>query len=443
VDGCDIPAMDRLLTQIRKKQTKPTLIVVHTIIGRGSPHKAGTHEAHGSPLGDEEVKATKKALGLPEQPFFEDPAVLQFFAQRRPELEAMEAEWKGLYQAWKKANPDKAKELEAMGRHQLPQDLEKQLWDIEIKSPVATRASSNTVIQKLADLLPQLYGGSADLSGSDKTWIKKFGRVERGVFTGRNIKYGVREFAMAAMCAGLCRTGYITPFCGTFLTFSDYMRNAIRLSALMKLRVIYQFTHDSIFLGEDGPTHQPIEHLAALRAMPNLQVIRPCDNNEMKMAWLAALNYEGPTALILSRQSLPTTDATKVPYDQGMGRGAYIIRKETGSRCDYALFSTGSEVALALRVADELAKQGRSVRVVSMPCWELFEAQDEAYKKSVVGGDLGKRVAIEAGCSLGWHKYIGMDGVAICIDTFGASAPEDQLALYFGFTQADVLKRIL
>lgn len=247
---------------------------------------------------------------------------------------------------------------------------------------------------------------------------------------------------MACIASGLEHTGMIVPFVGTFLTFSDYMRNAIRLASLMRAHVIYHFTHDSIFLGEDGPTHQPVEHMAALRAMPNLQFIRPADANEVKMAWLAALKYHGPTAFSLTRQNLPELEETSVPYEEGMGRGAYILKKGSG-KPDYLLVATGSEVSLALDVARELEKRDKSVRVVSMPCWEIFENQSDEYKESVFGGDLGRRVSIEAGVDLGWHKYIGRDGIAICMESFGASAPQDALAEEFGFTVESILERIL
>ncbi|MCE2982355.1 MAG: transketolase, partial [Parachlamydia sp.] len=281
-----------------------------------------------------------------------------------------------------------------------------------------------------------------DLSTSDMTMMKKFPLVEPGQFNGRNIKYGVREFGMAAMAIGLSQTGMIVPFIGTFLTFSDYMRNAIRLAALQHAHVIYQFTHDSIFLGEDGPTHQPVEHYAALRAIPQLQVIRPADTHEVKMAWVAALTYKGPTALILSRQNLPDLEETNVPFAEGVGRGAYIVKKEQG-QADFTLIATGSELVLAMDVAAALGKLGKQVRVVSMPSWDLFEKQSSDYKESVFGGDIGKRVSIEAGVDLGWHKYIGREGVAIAMERFGASAPASVLAKEYGFTVEDILDRIL
>lgn len=416
--------------------------MMHTIIGKGAPNKAGTHKVHGSPLGPEEVEATKKALGLPEEDFFVAPSIYEFFQAKAKKSAALEAAWNESLQKWSGANPELAAEFKKMQSKELPRDLEDKLARIEIKSPMATRSSSQFVLDVLGAQLPQLIGGSADLSGSDMTMMKKYPIIAPNHFEGRNIKYGVREFAMAGAATGLAETQMLTPFVGTFLTFSDYMRNAVRLAALSKVQVIYQFTHDSIFLGEDGPTHQPIEHLAALRAIPNLHVIRPADNNEVKMAWLAALKYVGPTALILSRQSLPDLPTTKVPYAEGMERGAYLVKKEK-KKPDFTLFATGSEVSLALDVAAALENQGKAVRVVSMPCWELFEKQDASYRKSIVGGDLGQRVSIEAGVSLGWHQWIGPDGIAISIETFGESAPQAALAAEFGFTVDAILAKLL
>jgi transketolase len=274
------------------------------------------------------------------------------------------------------------------------------------------------------------------------TMIKKYPLISKGNFDGRNIKYGVREFGMATAATGLAQTDMIVPFIGTFLTFSDYMRNAIRLAALSKIQVIYQFTHDSVFLGEDGPTHQPIEHYAALRAMPNLHMIRPADAHEVRMAWIAALRYRGPTALVLSRQNLPELAGCNVSYDEGMGRGAYIVKREN-AKADFTLMATGSEVSLAIDVAAALEKMGKHVRVVSMPCWSLFEQQSDDYKRSVVGGDIGRRVSIESGVSFGWSKWIGPEGIAISIETYGESAPLSDLAAEFGFTVDAIVSRLL
>lgn len=442
LDGYDFDQMEKIFFHIRDHQTKPCLVIMHTIIGKGSPNKAGTHKVHGSPLGAEEVEATKKALGLPEEEFYVPQAVYTFFEQKCVKDGALEQKWKEMFRRYSENKPENYKIFMQMVEKKMPDDLENQLRKIEIKTPMATRSSSQVVLNTLGDLLPQLIGGSADLSGSDMTMMKKLGIVSKGNFSGRNIKYGVREFGMATAASGLAQTDMIVPYIGTFLTFSDYMRNAIRLAALSKIQVIYQFTHDSVFLGEDGPTHQSIEHYAALRAMPNLHVIRPADNWEVKMAWIAALRYRGPTALILSRQALPELACCNVAYDQGMSKGAYIIKKES-AKPDFALMATGSEVSLALDVAAALEKIGKSVRVISMPCWELFDEQSDEYKKSVVGGDLGRRVSIESGVSFGWSKWIGPEGLAISIDTYGESAPLSDLAAEFGFTVDSILDRLL
>lgn len=442
VDGHDLDAIDAVIKEARYNQEKPRLIIAHTVIGKGSPNKAGTHYAHGAPLGPEEIIATKKALGLPEEPFYIPQAVKDYFATKIKSDCEKEADWQKTFDSWSKENPALFVEFEKMKHLELPKDLESQIDKLSIKTPISGRKASQEVLVPLGDWLPQIYGGSADLSGSDLTMMKKYSIIAPSLFTGRNIKYGVREFAMATIATGLAQTDMITPVIGTFLTFSDYMRNAIRLAALMKEKVIYQFTHDSIFLGEDGPTHQPVEHYAALRAIPGLYMIRPADVNEVKMSWIAALKHQGPTALVLSRQNLPELSGTHISYEEGVGKGAYILKREI-EKPDYMLVATGSEVSLALDVAKELEKLGKSVRVISMPCWEIFEAQDENYKESIFGGDLGKRVSIEAGIDLGWHKYIGRDGIAICMDRFGASAPYLDLANEFGFTVVSILERIL
>ena len=442
IDGYDLNSMDAIFTDLRKSQEKPVLIIAHTIIGKGSPNKAGTHKVHGSPLGPDEVKLTKEALGLPQEPFYVPQAVTDYFANKLEKDIALEKAWQTTFEEWAKQNPELLASFETMHHQALPADFEAKLRAFAIKGPVAGRKASEEVIGFITEMLPFVYGGSADLSCSDLTMIKQFPIVGAGSFNGRNIKYGVREFGMATMATGLAQTQMIVPFIGTFLTFSDYMRNAIRLAALMRAHVIYQFTHDSIFLGEDGPTHQPVEHYMTLRAIPHLNVIRPADANEVKMAWFAALSYKGPTALILSRQNLPILAGTDVSYAEGVGRGAYIIKKETG-KLDYTLVATGSEVWLALDVASALEKLGKQVRVISFPCWELFDLQDAEYQESIFGGELGKRVSIEAGISQGWHRYIGRSGITISVDDFGASAPYKALQKAYGFTVEDILDRIL
>lgn len=442
IDGHNFEEIEKVLSQLKEKQDRPTLVIAHTIIGKGSPNKAGTHKAHGSPLGPDEVALAKKELGLPAEDFYIPQQVTTYFETKLAKDKENEAKWNALLDEWKKANPDLAKEFEAMLARDLPADLEAQINALEIEAPISGRKASQAVIQHLGKTLPFLYGGSADLSSSDCTMMKDYPLIEPNDFKGRNIKYGIREFGMAAAAAGLFQTQMIFPYVGTFLTFSDYMRNAIRLASLSKYHVIYQFTHDSVFLGEDGPTHQPIEHVAALRAMPNLHVIRPADSYEVRGAWLAALRYQGPTALIFTRQNLPDLDGSKCGYENGVGRGAYILHKEK-QKLDFTIFATGSEVSLAVDVAKALEKTGKHVRVVSMPCWEIFDEQDDAYKESVVGGELGVRVSIEAGTSFGWHRWIGHDGIAICMEGFGLSAPAGDLANEFGFTVDAILSRLL
>jgi transketolase len=442
VDGHSFDELDDAFLKITREQTRPTIVIAHTVIGKGSPHKAGTHKVHGSPLGQEEVVAAKETLGLPEEAFFVPQAVKSFFERKLEERKKLEDEWQSILDAWKVANGDKWTELEQMQEKSLPHDLESRLQKLDIASPIAGRKASHAVLEALGDLLPQLVGGSADLSSSDMTRMMQWPLIATGDFSGRNIKFGVREFAMGTMATGLSQSGFFTPFVGTFLVFSDYMRNAIRLAAMQKQQVVYQLTHDSIFLGEDGPTHQPVEQLASLRAIPNLHVIRPADAREVVGAWLAALNYVGPTAIVLSRQNLPEVKGSEVSFEQGVSKGAYIVRREK-DRLDYTLMATGSELTLAIDVAHELEKRGKGVRVVSMPCFELFERQSTEYQKSILGDDIGKRVSIEAGVEQSWHKYIGREGIAIAIDSFGASAPANSLAEEFGFTADAILERIL
>ena len=442
LDGYDLDGMQEIFSDLRKKQAKPALIVLKTVIGKGSPHKAGTSKAHGSPLGAEEVALVKELLGLPKEDFYVPQAVKAFFEQKQAKDAQLEEEWKGLFLKWADAYPELAAEFRKMEKQHLPEDLEEELSQIPMKSPLAGRAASQNVLNALGKMLPQFVGGSADLSVSDLTMMKDFPILTPGNFAGRNIKYGVREFAMGTITSGLSLTGMFTPFCGTFFTFSDYMRNSIRLASLSHYHIVYQFTHDSVFLGEDGPTHQPIEQLASLRAMPNLQLMRPADSHEVRAAWIAALRYKGPTAIVLSRQNLPDLKETQVPFEKGVGRGAYIVKHEK-KKPDFTLFSTGSELSLSLEAAERLEKIGKSVRVVSMPCWELFEKQSAEYKKSIVGGDLGIRVSVEAASDFGWHRYIGRDGIAICIEGFGHSAPAQDLAQEFGFTVDAIVERLL
>ncbi len=441
VDGYDTKSLQEILDKQRHYQERPVLIIAKTIIGHGSP-KEGSHKAHGSPLGTEGVLETKEYWELSEEPFFVPPSVLNFFKKKLIEDKKQEEDWLNQLRIWSKKYPELHKELIKMTDNLLPENLLKNLEDLNLGKNMSGRASSQVVINFLSNEIVNLYGGSSDLSSSDCSFMKNQGLLSSANFLGRNIKYGVREFGMASIMNGLAYLGCFRPFGGTFLVFSDYMKSAVRLAALSALPIIYQFTHDSIFVGEDGPTHQPVEQLMSLRAIPGLQVIRPADGNEVKMAWFAALNYSGPTALILSRQTLESLKGTNVEYQKGLGCGAYIILSES-KPLDYTIFATGSEVKLALDVAEELIKLDKSVRVISVPCWELFFQQSKDYQDSIIGGNLGYRVSIEAGTALGWHKFIGAEGLAISMDSFGLSGAPSDVAEEFGFTVHSILERIL
>ncbi|OGN61797.1 MAG: transketolase [Chlamydiae bacterium RIFCSPHIGHO2_12_FULL_27_8] len=442
IDGHDFDAIEAVFNEINEKQTKPVLIVANTIIGKGSPHKAGTHKVHGSPLGADEVKNTKIALNLPLEDFYVPQSVLDFFKRKQEKEQQIEDEWNKMFSLYAKENSTLFEEFKIMQNKTLPLNFEKILKNIDIKQSMASRESSGKILNYLADILPFLYSGSADLSSSDKSYLDKYQQISFDNFLGRNFKFGVREFAMGTISNGLALSDFFIPVCGTFLVFSDYMRNAIRLAALTKLQVIYHFTHDSIFLGEDGPTHQPVEHLASLRAMPNLNVLRPCDVNEVKMSYYSALTYKGPTALILSRQKLLEIPGTNLSFEEGFSKGAYIIKKEN-NKPDFTIFASGSEVRLALEVAENLIKLGKDVRVVSVPSFNLFDNQSHEYKQKIIKGDLGKRISIEAASSFGWEKFIGIDGIAISVDTFGKSAPIDKLQEEFGFLVDSILQRVI
>lgn len=442
-NGHDFESLHQVFSRVKKEQQKPTLIIARTIIGHGSP-KEGTNKAHGSPLGEDGVAQTKKFWHLPEEKFFVPSAVKIFFAAKQQEGKRLQEEWQERVRVWSKQFPELYQEyLELFNHERSNQEIEDLLNLIDMPESIAGRAASNKVIQVLAENIPALIGGSADLSSSDGTWIAKEEAISAAHFQGRNIRYGVREFGMGTIMNGLAYSQVFRPFGGTFLVFSDYLRAAIRLAALAKLPVIYQFTHDSIFVGEDGPTHQPIEQIMSLRAIPGLRVVRPADAHEIKGAWLAALANSGPTALILSRQNLPTLKETKRSFREGVGRGAYVLIKEEGDRPDYTLCASGSEVHLAVEVAQSLLALDKRVRVVSFPCWELFERQDAEYRKSVIGGDLGLRVSIEAGSALGWYKYIGSNGLAIAMDGFGMSGAPHEVAEACGFTVDGIVQRIL
>ncbi len=440
ISGHDFDEIDAAITTAKSTKGGPPCIIATTTIGLGSPKYQGSNEAHGKALGAEEIKAVKDYHHIPQDPLFHVPSeVTAYFLVHQQRGQAAEQSWKERLVLWMTKNPEKAVEWQIWDTKKEPSNLAELIEKIEMKSGIPTRKSSNIVLQVLSRQLPYLIGGSADLSSSDNTFLEGRGLVGPAQYNAQNIKYGVREFAMGAITSGLALHGMFLPFCGTFLTFSDYMRNAIRLAALMRLHVIYQFTHDSIFLGEDGPTHQPVEHLAALRAMPNLVVIRPGDNRETKGAWFAALKQRTPVALILSRLAVSDVAGT-IP--DSVGYGAYVVKQESRPAIDACILATGSELELAVSAATVLEESGYSVRVVSFPSWELFDHQPQAYQDSVLGGNVRQYWVIEAQTSFGWHKYIGRDGHTITVEGFGKSAPKAALAEEYGFTVEKIVSKI-
>jgi transketolase len=441
VDGHDVAAVDAAIAAA-KKSDKPTLICCKTVIGKGSPNKAGTHDVHGAALGDKEIAATREALGWTHAPF-EIPADVYAAWDAKAQGQKLETEWASLFKAYGERYPQEAGELLRRMKGELPGNFTDAVdayvaTCVEKKETIATRKASQNAIQALAPVLPEFLGGSADLTGSNLTNWKECVAV-RADQAGNHINYGVREFGMSAIMNGIALHGGYIPFGATFLTFSDYSRNAIRMAALMKIRSIFVFTHDSIGLGEDGPTHQSVEHVSSLRLIPNLENWRPCDTVESAVAWKHAVaRRHGPTTLIFSRQNLPFMERSAEQI-LAINRGGYVLRDAAEAKA--VLIATGSEVELAVKAADELAKQGVAVRVVSMPCTDLFDRQDAAYKASVLPKGL-PRVAIEAGVTDFWYKYVGLEGGVVGIDTFGESAPAGVLFKHFGFTTENVVAKV-
>jgi len=441
-DGNDLGALIAALGAAAEESERPTLVKVRTHIGYGSPAKQDTAEAHGAPLGPEETRRTKAALGWPLEPtFLVPPEATAPLAAAAARGRAARAAWEALLSAYRSAYPAPAAELERRVAGDLPAGWERLLprFAPQEKGP-ATRAASGQVLNALAPELPELVGGSADLSGSNNTLLSGEPDFSPAAPAGRNLRFGVREHAMGAVLNGLAASGLLRPYGGTFLIFSDYLRPAIRLAALMELPVVYVFTHDSIFVGEDGPTHQPVDQLASLRAIPGLAVIRPADANETAAAWAVALGRRhGPTALVLSRQNLPVLSGTAELASSGVARGGYVL-VEGGADPELVLLATGSEVALAIEAERRLAAEGRAVRVVSLPCWQLFGRQEAAYQDAVLPRR-GRRLAVEAGSPLGWDRWLGEKGEVLAIERFGASAPYADLARCFGFTADEVERR--
>jgi transketolase len=436
----DLDAIHKAIEVAKSVTDKPSLIKVRTTIGYGSPNKADSHDAHGSALGAAEVEATRKNLGWNYEPFDVPEDAFNHWRQAIPRGAKIEEEWNQLFARYKEQYPEEARTLDRMHEAELPEGWESVLptYKPEDKAE-ATRVQSGRVLNALAGVLPEMIGGSADLAPSNNTLLKSSGDYQKGQYENRNLRFGVREHGMGSICNGLALDGSgLIPYCATFLVFTDYMRAAIRLSALSEAGVIYVMTHDSIQLGEDGPTHQPIEHIASLRAIPDLLVLRPADGNETSGAYKVAIqNRTRPSIIALSRLAQPNLPNTSI---EGVTKGAYILSDSDGTP-DLILMGTGSETQLCVKAAEQLRTEGKKVRVVSMVCWELFQEQDEQYRESVLPKAVKKRVSVEAGTTFGWCRYVGDEGVSIGIDTFGASAPGPVCMEKFGFTVENVLAK--
>jgi transketolase len=445
-DANDVEALASALRDFRNCEDRPTLIIVRSIIGYGSPNKADTHGAHGAPLGEDEVRLTKQAYGWPEDEHFLVPdGVTEHFAEELGQRgKAMHDTWAAKFAEYEAAHPRLATDLKRIWAGELPPGWDKDIptFDADAKG-MASRVSSGQLLNAIAQDLPWMIGGSADLAPSNNTMLKfddarHFGIVERG---GRNLHFGVREHSMAAICNGLALSG-LRPYCGTFFVFTDYLRPSMRLASIMHQPVLYILTHDSIGLGEDGPTHQPVEHLAACRTIPGLLVFRPADANEVAEAYRTILPIsDRPAAMVLTRQNLPTLDRTKYGSAAGVSRGGYVLSDPAEGEPEVILMGTGSEVAICLDTCDKLTADGVRTRVVSMPCWELFDEQDQAYRDSVLPPAVTARVAVEAGVRQGWDRYLGTGGRFVGMSSFGASAPFDELYEHFGIT-ADNVSRV-
>jgi transketolase len=444
-DGNDTEAVAKALEEARSDETRPTMIEVRTIIGYGAPTKSGKSDAHGAPLGADELKLTKEAYKWTFEEDFHVPSEVyeQFKKYTLENGEKKEKEWNKQFQAYKNEYPELGAQLEAAMKGALVEGWDKDIPVYEEGKSLASRASSGEALNGIAKNLPYLIGGSADLAGSNKTTIKGVGDFTPDSFEGRNIWFGVREFAMGAAMNGMALHGGVKIFGGTFFVFSDYLRPAIRLAALMGLPVTYVFTHDSIAVGEDGPTHEPVEQLASLRAMPNLDVVRPADGNETSAAWkLAMESTNHPTALVLTRQNLPTLKGTKETAYDGVSKGAYVVSPANTDNPDVLLLASGSEVSLAVDAQKALESEGIHASVVSMPSWHRFEKQSQEYKESVIPKSVKKRLGIEMGSSLGWHRYTGDEGDVVAIDQFGASAPGEKIMEEYGFSVQNVVARV-
>jgi transketolase len=443
VDGHDREALEQAIRQANSVTDKPSLIQCNTKIGMGSPNLVGTAKIHGAPMGEDELAATKKAMSWEYDGWFVvPPEVAELFAARRKELADEHDAWKKNFETWRAKYPKKAALWNKFMNPEVPADLTDRLLATCGDKPIATRSSAGKAEQVIAEVFPNFLGGSADLSPSTMTLISDEDGQSRECHSGRNFHFGVREHAMGGILNGMALYGGLKVFGSTFFVFSDYVRPSIRIAAICGAPVTYVFTHDSLFVGEDGPTHQPIEHTMALRVIPNTVVIRPADATESAVAWeVAATHQNGPVCLLLTRHNVPVLDRSKYADARGLKKGAYIISEALGGEPEAVIIATGSEVPLALEAQQTLAAEGRKVRVVSMPSWELFDAQDEAYRNEVLPKSLRKRLVVEAGSAMGWERYAGEEGEILAMDGFGVSGPWQQLAEKYGFTAENVTAR--
>lgn len=443
-DGNDVDEISKAIEDAKAVADKPTLIAIRTIIGYGSPNKQGTSSAHGSPLGEDEVKLAKKELGWETEDTFYIPGeALEHFHEAIDNGAKAESAWDEKYAAWRTAYPELAEEWDRAMAGEFADGWRDALPSWTADKKIATRNAGGDALNALAKFAPTMIGGDADLAGSTKTLIKGANNTGHLHAAERNIRFGVREHGMGAIVNGLSlHGGIIKPYSATFFTFSDYMRPAIRLGSLMDIPTVYVFTHDSIGLGEDGPTHQPVEHMMALRTIPNLYVFRPADATETAGAWAAIAELDHPASIVLTRQNLPVLADNDEGIYEGVARGAYVLSEHESGDVDAIILATGSEVSIALDAAGLLEEEDIRVRVVSMPCWELFEDQDDDYKESVLPSEITTRVSIEAGVTLGWAKYVGTDGIALGVDTFGASAPYEKIYEEYGLTPGHVAEAV-
>ena len=443
VDGHDIEELRNAINKAKEIVDKPTLIIANTHIAYQSPEKEDSSAAHGAPLGEEEIKGLKKNISLPvDEKFYIADDVKEYFAKRKSKLQKARKEWEQKYEKWKTDNPQLKERFVSAQRLELPADLRDIIDGIELDTPLATRKSSGAILREIASKVPYLVGGSADLAPSNKTYLDDYKEVQKKNFTGRNFRFGVREHAMGAIANGISLYGGLRPFVATFLTFTDYMKSAIRLAALMNQPVIYVLTHDSIYIGEDGPTHQPVEQTESLRLIPNLQVIRPADEEETKIAWIRAMERtDGPTALIFTRQNL-----AHINKDKGLEncyRGGYIVKGEEAEKADIVLIASGSEVSLAVKVAEGLKDANIASRIVSVPDRGQFMANKKSYIEKVLGPKDTMRVVLEAGIGQGWYQLLGENHHLVSVEEFGTSAPGNEVAKEFGFTAEAVIDEIM